>query len=221
MAVACRVRGKMWKQYVCHRHPAYSFYKHFASVVTSSAVPCHCHGQQSQIPLEARCKHRSVYTIANPERNTGTIYAYFGWQRTWKFLIGSVTSSHIDLSVTSFIFITRSGNSQGIWKPGPMLLDICKGIAQQIISRSPLKIQTREPVQHPYPPAITSWYLGAGGGQAQESGNSLTCVRDAWVAECHSVLLGWGVAVPDVPFSPCRRVLWGERALRPLCSGAV
>lgn len=54
-------------------------------------------------------------------------------------------------SVTSFIFITWSGSGQGIWKLGPTLLDICKTIAQQIISCTPLKIQTWKTMQHPYP----------------------------------------------------------------------
>lgn len=34
-------------------------------------------------------------------------------------------------------------------------------------------------------------------------------------------MLGWGVTFPDVCFSPCRRVLRGERALWPLRSGGV
>lgn len=31
---------EIWKQSICHQHPAHSFCKCFASVVTGSAAPC-------------------------------------------------------------------------------------------------------------------------------------------------------------------------------------
>lgn len=55
------MHGKRWKQYICHRHPAYSFYKRFVSIVTSSAVPCRDHGQQNK----AKCNHNLFICLHN------------------------------------------------------------------------------------------------------------------------------------------------------------
>lgn len=67
------------------------------------------------------------------------------------------------------------------------------------------------------PPAITDSYLSCCGDEVWKFGSS----RTTWVAGCPSLVLGWGATFPDVCLSSCRRILWGERALRPLCSGGV
>lgn len=59
------IHGKRWKQYICHQHPTYAFYKRFVSIITSSAVPCRHHGQQNQIVLKAKCNHNLFICLHN------------------------------------------------------------------------------------------------------------------------------------------------------------
>lgn len=110
------MHGKRWKQYICHQHPTYAFYKHFVSIVTSSAVPCRHHGQQNQIVLKAKCNHNLFICLHNfqPIVKCQNNLHVFWLTGSVQVLTGDVTSSHIDLSVTSCIFITGSGSGQGI-----------------------------------------------------------------------------------------------------------
>lgn len=81
----------------------------------SWAQPCPAATMGSKAKFHSR-QSASIYlfyTVSNCSETPKTICTYFGWQGMCRFF----TSFHLDLSVTSSVFVTQFGSNQEIWKP--------------------------------------------------------------------------------------------------------